>query len=67
VRYHLKGLRDARRRFAARLDVSESEFADESGGENRRKDMSRSYGVLDGEIDADASDWGHGVGGVADT
>lgn len=67
VRHHLKGLRDACRRFAARLDVSESQLADESSGENRRKDMGCGYGVLDSEIDTDASDRGHGVGRIADT
>jgi hypothetical protein len=63
---NLKGLGDAGGEFAALLDVREGEFGDNAGGEDRREDAGGGYGVLNGEVDADAADGGHGVGSVAD-
>ena len=36
------------------------------GGEDWGQEVGGGDGVLDGEVDADAADGGHGVGGVAD-
>ena len=62
----LEGLSDAGGELAAVLDSFQSEFGDDAGGEYGREDAGGGYGVLNGEVDADASDGGHGVGGVAD-
>ena len=62
----LKGLGDAGGEFAAELDACEGEFGDDAGEEDGRENAGGGYGVLDGEVDADASDWRHGVCGVAD-
>ena len=63
---NLEGLRDAGGEFAAVLDSSEGELGDDAGGKDGREDARGGYGVLNGEVDADAADGGHGVGGVAD-
>jgi hypothetical protein len=62
----LEGLSDAGGEFAAMLDVREGEFGDDPGGQDGCEDAGGSNGVLNGEVDADAADGGHGVGGVAD-
>ena len=62
----LEGLGDAGGELAAVLDVVEGELGDDAGGEYGREDAGGGDGVLNGEVDADAADGGHGVGGVAD-
>lgn len=62
----LKRLSDASGEFAAVLDACQGEFGDDAGWEDGREDAGGGDGVLDGEVDAYASDGGHGVSGVAD-
>ena len=62
----LKGLGDACGEFAAALDVGEGELGDDAGLEGGGEDAGGGDGVLNGEVDADAADGRHGVGGVAD-
>ncbi|MCU1225786.1 MAG: hypothetical protein JWQ42_3879 [Edaphobacter sp.] len=62
----LECLRDAGGEFAAVLDVAQSELGDDAGGERGGEDAGCGYSVLDGEVDTDAADRGHGVSGVSD-
>ena len=66
VSENLKGLGDAGGEFAAMLDVGEGEFGNEAGCEDWSQDAGGGDGVLNSEIDADAANGGHGVGGIAD-
>jgi hypothetical protein len=71
VSHDLERLGEAGGELAAVLDLFEGEFGDrgaavEIGEEGLGEDVGGGDGILDGEVDADASDGGHGVGGVAD-
>jgi hypothetical protein len=69
--HHLKTLGDSGGELAAVLDLGEGEAGDYysagTGDKGGGEDAGGSYGILDGEVDANAADGGHGVGGVADT
>lgn len=62
----LNGLSHAGREFAAGLDFLEMGIGGGSGGQNGDENICGGDGVLNGEIDADTTDGGHGVGGIAD-
>ena len=62
----LEGLGDFGGEFATVLDSCEGEFGDEGFAEGGGEDAGGGYGVLNGEVDADAAYGGHGVGGIAD-
>ena len=52
--------------LAVVLDVVEMVDGEGVGAEGFVEDVGGGYGVLEGDVDADAADGGHGVGGVAD-
>lgn len=62
---HLEGLGDAGRSFAAMLDPGESEFGYDASFESRRENAGGGHCILNGEVDADAADGGHGVGRIS--
>src|SRR5580658_141879 len=62
----LHALDDPRRQNAPLLDRAQALDRDRAAAERRRQDIRRRDRVLDGEVDADAADRRHGVGGVAD-
>jgi len=66
VNADLEELGDASGEFAAVLDAREGELGDKAGGEHRCENAGGRYGILNGEVDADAADGRHRVGGVAD-
>jgi hypothetical protein len=53
-------------KFAAGLDFLEVGIGGGSGGQGRDENICGGDGVLNSEVDADAADGGHGVGGIAD-
>jgi len=63
---HLNRLSHAGGKFAAGLDFLEVEIGGGSCGQNGSENICGGDGVLNGEIDADSPDGGHGVGGIAD-
>src|ERR1700682_128086 len=63
---NLEPLGHARGKFAACLDLVEVDICGCALGQGRNENICGGDRVLDGEIDADAADGGHGVGGVAD-
>lgn len=67
----LEGLGDAGGQLAAVLDVGEREFGDGCSADLGRakygsEDARGRHGILNGEINADAANGRHGMGGVAD-
>ena len=66
VREHLDLLRDARRELAPALNQGEREIDGLTCTQIRSDNAGSGDGVLNGEIDANASGWRHGVGGIAD-
>ncbi len=67
----LEGLRDPGGQLAAALNAGEQVFADRRisrvrRAEYRSEDARSSHSILNGEIDPDAADRGHGMRGVAD-
>src|SRR5580704_12898518 len=62
----LDTLRYARGKFAARLDFLEVGIGRGAAGQCGNKDICGGDRVLNGEIDTDAADGGHSVGGIAD-
>ena len=66
VREHLDLLRDARRELAPALNQGERGIDGLTCTQIRSENAGSGDGVLNGEIDANASGWRHGVGGIAD-
>ena len=66
----LEALREANGEGAAALHTGEGALRDDAGLEalakRRDEQVGGGDGILDGEVDADAADGRHGVGGVAD-
>ena len=62
----LDALRVVHHAFAVVLDLVEMMDGEGVGAEGFVEDVGCGYGVLEGDVDADAADGGHGVGGVSD-
>ena len=62
----LHSLRVADGGFAVVLDSLQIVYGGAAGEEGLGEDVGGGDCVLKGDVDADAADWGHGVGGVAD-
>ena len=64
--HHLDPLGDAGGQETPPLDAREVLRRDAAGAERLREQVGGGHGVLHGQVDADAADRRHGVGGVAD-
>ena len=65
VDHHLYPLDHSCRKCAPFLDASQMFIADRAFQQGLRQNVCSRYGILNGKIDADTSDRGHGVRGVA--